>query len=163
MHFMVYLDSDDSLKVGEPSEKIKRWLRKQKLPSEFLTVALRYWPQDPNCELGHITMNSSLQIYEDEEITPLLASFNFFNAGSSSTGDFFVVDLSTKECVPGFITLSEWDRWAKDPDPRPLFQPIARSFDSFLYRVVEKLFLPVDYYSAQAFNKFLKAEGKQGV
>jgi hypothetical protein len=63
--------------------------------------------------------------------------------------------------VPGFVTHEDWSPWNDEPqDARRFFQPIARSFDSFLYRVVEGKYLPSDYYAAKDFNKFLEEEKK---
>jgi hypothetical protein len=115
------------------------------------------WPQR-NGYLAHIAIDSSKSL-QQHPLNARLADHQFLIAGSAPNGDWFVIDFSTDACAPGFITHEKWNPWADAPeDPRRLFQPIARNFESFLYRVAERRYLPTDYYAARAFNKFLKEE-----
>ena len=115
------------------------------------------WPQ-ADCQIAHISIQSSTSFYADEATSPLL-KHKFLNVGSAPNGDTFVIDFSNEACTPGFITHEEWSPWDNElQDPRQFFQPIGRTFDSFLYRVVEGKYLPTDYYAAREFNKFLADE-----
>lgn len=156
-HFLTYLLRDSDMGVGAPNRKVRGWLNRQKLPRELSNFAQKLWPQR-SCVWGSVSLNSLTDIMEDE-IAARLAPFKFFCAGYSITGDAFVLDISTGACAPGFIPICEWDAWAdQPPDPHPFFESIARTFDSFLFRVVENLFLPVDYYVAKRLNQFKAAE-----
>jgi len=155
--FIQHLDRDESLKSGYAPEHIINWFEKLGLPWDLLRFMQWDWPQT-NCRIAHIAIKSSASLYADEATAHLLKN-KFLNAGSAPNGDWFVIDFSTEACVPGFITHEEWSPWSREPEnPRQFFQPIARSFDSFLYRVVESRYLPTDYYAAKAFNAFLKGE-----
>ena len=115
------------------------------------------WPQS-DCQIAHITIQSSVSFHADE-VTAHLLKHKFLNVGSAPNGDWFVIDFSTEACVPGFVTHEEWSPWRNEPqDPRQFFQPMTRSFESFLYRAVEGRYLPTDYYAAQEFNRFLAEE-----
>ena len=155
--FIQHLDRDDSLKSDNAPEHIKNWLEELGLPMDLLRFMQWDWPQT-DCQIAHIAICSSTSIYDDE-VTRHLLQHKFLNAGSAPNGDWFVVDYTTEACVPGFITHEEWSPWDDDSgDPRQFFQPIARTFESFLYRVVEDRYLPTDYYAAREFNQFLDEE-----
>jgi hypothetical protein len=155
--FIWHLDQDESLKCGHAPKKIATWLEKLELPIDLLRLMQWNWPQT-DCQIAHISIMSSISLHADEA-TACLLKHKFMNVGSAPNGDMFVIDFSTKACVPGFITHEEWSSWSDEPqDPRQFFQPIARTFDSFLYRVVEGKYLPTDYYAAREFNKFLVDE-----
>ena len=115
------------------------------------------WPQS-DCQIAHVSIKSSASFYADEATAPLL-KHKFLNVGSAPNGDTFVIDFSTDACVPGFITHEEWSHLSDEPqDPRLFFQPIGRTFESFLYRAVEGRYIPTDYYAAKEFNRFLTDE-----
>jgi hypothetical protein len=155
--FISHLDQDGSLKSGNAPKKIGTWLEKIGLPIDLLRFMQWDWPQT-DCQIAHIFIMSSASLHADEATAYLLKQ-KFLNVGSAPNGDTFVIDFSTEACVPGFITHEEWSPWSDEPrDPRQFFQPIARNFDSFLYRVVEGKYLPTDYYAAREFNKFLADE-----
>jgi hypothetical protein len=155
--FIQHLDRDESLQSGNAPDHIKNWLEGLTLPMDLLRFLQWDWPQ-VDCQIAHISIMSSESLYSDE-VTPHLLKHNFLNAGSAPNGDWFVIDFSSGACMPGFITHEEWSPWADEPqDSRPFFEPIARNFDSFLYRVLEGKYLPTDYYAAREFNRFLAIE-----
>jgi len=146
--FISYLDQGGSLKSGNAPKNIEQWLEELNLPIDLLRFMQWSWPQT-DCQMAHIRIRSS---------APLLRQ-NFLNVGSAPNGDWFVIDFSTEACAPGFITHEEWSPWNDNSeDPRQFFQPIARTFDAFLYRIVEERYLPFDYYAAKEFNAFLLNE-----
>ena len=155
--FIHHLDRDGSLACGNAPAKIQKWLERLKLPMDLLCLMRWDWPQTDG-RIVHIDIKSSASIHADEA-TALLLPHKLINVGSAPNGDWFVIDFSTEAAVPGFITHEEWSPWSEPPnDPRKLFQPIARSFDSFLYRAVEDRYLPTDYYAARDFNAFIADE-----
>ncbi len=157
LEFIYYLDRHGALECGDAPEHIKRWLEDLNLPVGLLHFMQGLWPLT-NCEIARIGIMSSTSIYADEA-TGLLLPHRFINVGSAPNGDWFVIDFTTEACVPGFITHEEWSPWDDPPDdPRKFFQPIARSFESFLYRAVEDRYLPTDYYAARDFNTFVADE-----
>jgi hypothetical protein len=155
--FIKYLDRDGSLQSGNAPQHVKKWLDELGLPSELAAVMKWDWPQVGG-HIAHIAVHSSASIYGDEATAHLL-KHQFLNLGSAPNGDWFVIDFKTDACVPGFVTHEEWSPWSDEPqDPRPFFQAIARTFDSFLYRAVEDRYIPTDYYAAREFNTFLAEE-----
>jgi hypothetical protein len=157
--FIHHLDKDGSLECGHAPRQIQNWLEGLQLPMEFLRFMQWDWPQTDGY-IAHIDIKSSSSLHAEEE-TAVLLKHKFLNVGSAPNGDIFVIDFSTEACVPGFITHEEWSAWSDEPqDPRKFFQPIARSFESFLFRAVEGKYLPTDYYAAKDFNAFLADERK---
>jgi hypothetical protein len=155
--FIQHLDRDESLKSGNAPDAIKKWLESLGLPMGLLRFMQWDWPQ-ADSYIGQVYMRSSTSLHAAEE-TGVLLKHKLMNAGTAPNGDWFVIDFSTEECVPGFITHEEWSPWSDVPqDPREYLEPIARSFESFLYRVVEERYLPIDYYAARNFNRFLANE-----
>jgi hypothetical protein len=39
-----------------------------------------------------------------------------------------------------------------------LYEPIAKSLESFFHKILENRYLPTDYFSAKAYNTFLDEE-----
>jgi hypothetical protein len=155
--FISHLNQDGSLKSGNAPKDIAKWLEELGLPVELLRFMQWDWPQ-ADCQIAHIRIMSSTSLRADEATAHLL-KHKFLKAGSAPNGDPFVIDYSSEACAPGFITHEEWSPWGKKrEEPRQFFQPIARTFDSFLYRVVEGKYLPADYYAAREFNKFFAEE-----
>jgi hypothetical protein len=67
-----------------------------------------------------------------------------------------VVRCDSEPCEVGFITHEEY--WEHKDEPEKVYERIARSLDSLLYRVVEGRYVPIDYYAAKEFNEFLAEE-----
>lgn len=157
--FINHLDKNETLKCEHAPKNIQKWLHGLGLPNGLLNFMLWTWPQTEG-QIGHISILPSVSLQADEATDHLL-KHKFLNAGSAPNGDLFVIDFSTEACVPRFITHEEWSPSSDEPhDPRKFFQPIARTFESFLYRVVEGRYVPTDYYAAKEFNKFLADEQK---
>lgn len=148
-----FLDAEGELDCENAPEEVKKWLEPLSLPMTLLRFMQCDWPQ-ADCQLAAISIHSSQTMYDDS-FTPILVKFGFLNIGSGPNGDLLLIDFTRRDCVPGFIPLSEWDQKS---DPEHFFQPIARSLAGFLYRVAEKRYLPCDYYAAKAFNQFLIEE-----
>lgn len=145
---------EGELECGHAPEAVKAWLESLDLPMEFLRFMQWNWPQREG-QLAHLRILSSQDIRDDEH-SERLASAGFLLMGSAPNGDWLVVDFRRRACVPGFITHEEWDQ---ETDPRNLFEPIARSLESLLYRIAEQRYIPTDYYAAKPFNEFLREEG----
>jgi hypothetical protein len=157
--FIKFLDRDGSLKSGYAPEPVIQWLEGLDLPMDLLRFLQWDWPQT-DCQLAHIRIQSSVAIRGDEATTTFL-KYKFFNAGWAPNGDWFLIDFSTDACAPGFVTHDEWIPWGDESgDPREFFQPVARNFESFLYRLVEDRYLPTDFYAAREYNEFLAEEQK---
>lgn len=155
--FIRHLDRNGDLGCDAPPVHIENWISDLRLPVELSRFLLFSWPQK-DCKVADINIHSSASIYADEATAPLLKD-KFFNAGWATSGDWFVVDFSNKDCIPGFIAQCEWNPWLDKPvKPRKFFQPIARSLDSLLFRITEGLYVPADYYAAKDFSEFLAKE-----
>ena len=157
--FIRHLDQDGALQCERPPDHIVAWIDDLNLPDGLARFMMQSWPQTDG-SIAHIRINSSLSLYAHEVTGPFI-EHQFINAGFAPNGDWFVIDFSTESCRPGFITLGEWTPWLDEPtDPRTYFVPIARSFESFLYRAIERLYLPTDSYAASEFRAFLNQEKK---
>jgi hypothetical protein len=150
--FIYHLDADRSMKLGHAPDDVQAWLEDLGLPIDIRRFLQWDWPQT-NSYIRHIALMSSENIIKDEYTSALLP-YKFLHLGSAPNGDFFVLDISTDPCRPGFITHEEYC----EKNPRVVFQPIARSFESLLYRLVEGRYVPKDYYAAREFNEFLEQE-----
>src|SRR5262245_24331929 len=94
--FIQHLDQDDSLKSGYAPEHVKNWLEGLGLPSDLLCFMRWDWPQ-VDSQIGNIAIRSSAAIHADEA-TGYLLKHQLLNVGSSSTGNWFVIDFSTAAC-----------------------------------------------------------------
>lgn len=154
--FIYHLDSDDSMKLGHAPKNVQAWLEEVGLPMDLLRFLQWDWPQ-VDSQIGHIAVLSSKNLMADEQTEKLLGH-KFLQLGSAPNGDLFVLDVSTEQCRPGFITHEEY--WDHEDNPKEVFEPIARSLESLLYRIVEGRYLPTDYYAVKDFNAFLREEQK---
>ena len=155
--FLHHLD-DGGLEVGAASDEIQAWLTGIGLPIELLHLLQDDWPQADG-DLGEMYLVFSSESIRADEMTPPLQEARFLNVGSAVNGDFFVIDFASEACIPGYVSHEEWSPDEDPPlNPRDFFQPIARSFESLLYRLVEGRFVPIDYYAAEEFNRLLKDE-----
>lgn len=156
--FFYHLNLDRSLDVGSSPEAVVDWLKKIELPRGLKHLLMHSWPQSSGFVAGRVHVHSALSLTSND-LTNEILKHRLLNIGSAPNGDFLVIDLTTDNCVPGFISHSEWSPYYSEPgNPRDFLQPIARSFDSFLYRLVEERYLPTDYYAAKAHNQFLREE-----
>lgn len=147
-----HLDGGE-LACGNAPEDVKKWLESLSLPVELLWFMQWDWAQN-NSQLAHLSISSSREIMDDAS-SGMFARYGFLLIGSAPNGDWLVIDFRDGVCLPGFITHEEWDQ---ESDPRSLFEPIARSMESLLYRIAEDKYIPTDYYAAKPFNEFLKEE-----
>jgi hypothetical protein len=144
---------DGTLECGHAPQDVKDWFETIDLPMELLRFMQWRWPQQ-DCQIAHLSILSSRNI-KDDDFSVSLAKARFLLIGSAPNGDWLVIDFSRPGCPPGFVTHEEWDQ---ESDPKPLFEPIARSLESFLYRIAEGRYIPTDYYAAKPFNDFLREE-----
>ncbi len=91
---------------------------------------------------------------ESEESAHLIAH-KLLPIGWGPNGDNFAIDFSNESCPVGFINHEEC---GEDDDPRPHFEPAARSIESFLFQVADGRFFPSNYDETTAMNEFLASE-----
>ena len=154
LDFMWYLDRRDSLGLGNAPKKVQKWLEDTKIPPALRKVLQFNWPKDDS-QIGHITIFSAQSMHDCDLTGPLLKQ-SFLLLGLAPNGDFFVIDLKTPFCVPGFISHDEC--YPPRDDARAAFAPLARSLESLVYRIVEKKYVPTDHCAARFFNKFIEEE-----
>ena len=152
--FLHYLHPDKEQGIGKPPQDVANWLDKTSLPAELLSL-LRYdWLQE-GAYFGHLYFMSARAIFNDEVRDDFLRQ-GFLNIGSAPNGDMLVICCDSDRCEVGFITHEEW--WEHKDALAEVYQPIARTLDTLLYKLVEGRYLPRDYYSAKGFNTFLAEE-----
>jgi hypothetical protein len=153
--FMCHLD-DGSLAVDHAPEEVAEWLEKSRLPMDLLRFLQWYWPQK-SASLQHLLFWSSVSIMEDEQ-TERLMKHSLIPIGNAPNGDYLVLDFSKETCVPGFVSIHiDWDEKAAKK-PRDSFAPLARTFESLLFRLVEQRYVPIDFPAARDFIEFLAEE-----
>lgn len=152
---LYHLDSDGSLSIGNAPAKVAKWLKALELPWALSQVLHFYWPQKCG-SIAHIRLWPSRDLPKDPLLEELL-DLKLLPIGCAPNGDSLVINFATDKCEVGFIS---HELWADEADKTPdrIYQPIARTLDSFLYRIAEGKYVPTDYHAAQAFNKFLKEE-----
>jgi hypothetical protein len=158
--FIHHLDLDGGMKVGHAPKEVEDWFEGLGLPMDMLRFLQWDWPQ-VDSQIGHIAVFSSQNIMKNKD-TPRLLMHRFLPLGSAPNGDLFVIDISTGQCVPGFISHDAYWGYEDTVNPREIFQAIARSLESLLYKLIEFRYVPTDYYAAKEFNEFLKSEEQSG-
>ena len=152
--FIQHLDIKNDMKLGHAPDEVQQRLEDIGLPLDILRFLQWSWPQR-DTQIAHISILSSPHLINDELSENLLKQ-TFLQLGSAPNGDFFVLDFSSTQCRPGFITHEEY--WEYENELRKIFIPIARSMESLFYRIVEGKYIPTDYYAAEEFNAFLRKE-----
>jgi hypothetical protein len=112
------------------------------------------WPQKSGY-LAHLRVSSAKEIL-DGNLLPDLLPHRFLPIGSAPNGDSLVVRFDADQCEVGFISHEEY--WEHKDDPGSVYQPIGRTLESLLYKVVDGRYIPTDYYAAKEFNAFLNEE-----
>jgi hypothetical protein len=149
--FLHHLDFDGELKVGHCSRRFAAWLEKANLPWDLQHLLRFNWPQRSGY-LAHLRFNSAREILADEFLVDLL-KHHFLPIGSAPNGDMLVVRFDSDRCEVGFLTHEEY--WDQKQDPVKIYEPIAATLESLLFRIVEGRYIPTDYYAAKEFNAFL--------
>jgi hypothetical protein len=153
-----HLDKDGSLGIEASSKAVVKWLEAAELPWNLDMMIRHYWPQQES-QIGHISWLTASELVQREQ-QPLFMAAKLLEVGSAPNGDPFVIDFSSDACAVGFVSHEEFSD--NEAEVRKVFQPIARSFASFLHRVAEERYLPTDYFAAKAFNEFLREEQNAG-
>lgn len=138
-----------------PMEVIE-WTKAVELPFGLAQLLRFDWPQE-SFDLYKYRFYSSLAISEDA-YTPVMLHQGFLNIGHAPNGDWLVLKLMGEECEVGMLNHEIFDEG--EADLTTLYEPIARSFESFLNTVVNGRYLPTDYFAAKDFNGFLEDERK---
>ncbi|MDB6026440.1 MAG: hypothetical protein JWM68_2663, partial [Verrucomicrobiales bacterium] len=146
----------DVEKAGYAPKSTIEWLETLELPLQLLRFMQWRWVLDIE-QIGGVTVWPVARTQADD-LTPHFLRHKMLLLGCAPNGDPFVVDFSTVDCRPGFVSHETWSPLKGTASPP--FEPIGRVFDSWLYRIAEKLFVPMDYYVAKSFNSFIRAEGK---
>jgi hypothetical protein len=152
--FLHHLDGDARLAVGHSPKVVIAWLDRANLPWDLDHLIRFNWPQKSGY-LAHLHVSSAKQILDADSLADFLPH-RFLPIGSAPYGDSVVVRFDPDQCEVGFISHEEYSEH-KD-DPGNVYQPIARTLESLLFKVVEGRYIPTDYYAAKEFNAFLKEE-----
>ena len=156
--FIYHLDVNQDMEIGHAPEDVIAWIEGLGLPMSIRRFLQWAWPQ-VDSQIGHIAIMSSAKV-RSNDLANQFTSQKLLWLGSAGNGDFFVLDYSTEQCIPGFITHEEcWTgTGVLNKELRQYFQPIAPTLESLLYRLVERRYVPRDYYAASDFNAFLDEE-----
>lgn len=150
--FLIHADREELAGIGKSAPKVVKWLDKQNLPSSLLHLLQFYWPQKENLGIRHLVFYTANEIVNDGWQKECLRQ-RLLTIGSAPNGDYLVVRLDTDQCEVDFISHEEWDHEA---DYHQFYQPIAKSLDSLLYRLIVDKFVPADYFVAQDYNSLLE-------
>ncbi|MEZ0277235.1 MAG: hypothetical protein ACAH88_20150 [Roseimicrobium sp.] len=149
--FLHHLDFGE-LSVGHAPDDVKAWLEDLDIPMDLRRLMQWTWPQK-FCLIAGIAIYTSRDIQKFENIDIFLAN-KLFPLGHSKCGDEFALDFSVESFPVGFVRVGDYS----EDNPRELLNYVARSLETFLYRVTEGKFVPYDADSAYLYNIFLKDE-----
>ena len=149
-----HFDADEALAVDSSPPEFAKWLDTVTLPWDLQHLLRFDWPQKSGY-IGHLRIMSAQELLADEFLGSLLRH-QLLPIGSAPNGDTLVIRTGSDQCEVGFLTHEEY--WEHQEDPLTVYQPIARTLDSLLYRLVEGRYIPTDYYAAKEFNAFLADE-----
>lgn len=147
----------DVKRAGYAPKDTIEWLETLELPLQLLRFLQWHWVLNKE-QIGGVTVWSVARA-QAEEATPHFLRHKMLFLGFGPNGDPFVVDFSTTACRPGFVSHETWSPFRTTAE-HPPFEPVGRVLDSWLFRIAEGLFVPMDYDAAKNFNEFLKAEGR---
>ena len=150
--FIHHLD-DVSPTIAHAPDDVQKWLKGLDLPFGLLLFLQWDWPQAPSY-IGPVGIDPSSSLPKHPWIEALIAH-KLLPIGSGANGDVFAIDYSAESCSVGYVTHEEY---YGEGDPRPFFEPAARSIETFLYIATEDRYFPCDYYAAKAHNQFLRDE-----
>ncbi len=153
-----YLDGNGSLSVGHCSAKVTKWLDEVEFPWALRQMLRFYWPKKRG-NIAHLRLCPSGQLPQQDYLQEFLA-IKLLPIGCAPNGDPLVVRFDTDQCEIGFVSHERYFSTDKKTLDH-LYQPIARTLDSLLYRIAEGKYVPTDFHAAKAFNEFL-AEEKGG-
>ena len=141
------LTGGESVTFGSDDPRFRDWLAKRLLPGElarFLTEnALS--PSASFDGLGGIwTAEEIMELNDQEEALP---SAGLLAVGSTTNGDFLVIDFMEGGGVSGFVS---HDLLWEDPpgDVRRAYIPVARSIGEMLHGMTSVAGFPFDYWAA---------------
>jgi len=155
--FLLYLDRNGELDVGESPKAVVKWLKQSNLPFDLKHLLHFDWPQKTAEILPWLRLSAAKEIPALEARNKLLRH-GFLQVGSSVGGDPLVIRWDLEPFEVGFLTHEEF--WGQDVEPQKVYARIARSLESLLYRVVEDRYVPIDYYAAKDINAFLAEEAR---
>lgn len=141
------------MEPGHAPKAVQKWLETLGLPRDLLRFMQWNWPQK-DCRIWTVRIYSSKSLMKSEKSAHLI-SHKLLPIGRGPNGDTFAIDFSNEDCPVGFLNHEEC---CGDDDPRPHFEPAARSIESFLFRVADGRFFPSDYHETTAINEFLASE-----
>ena len=147
--FLHHLDEDGEFAIGHSPPAVAAWLDQTDLPWELGQLLRFYWPQQ-NGYVRHLRLDAASDILKNPDLEKLLHR-RIVPIGSAPNGDPLVIRCDGDRLEVGFLSHEIGDGTVK-------YQPIARTIESLLYRLMEGRYVPTDYHSAKAFNAFLAAE-----
>lgn len=142
---MYHLGGEGIVKVGHCDEILGQRVEKLPIPMELKRVFQWTWFGE-TVFLGKYAIHDLREILFNEWFDRFLSS-RMIAIGSSKGGDHIVVSFATERCEVGFVNCVEL---AGDEDIAPgmIYARISPGLDEFLFRLVEKRFLPTDYLVA---------------
>jgi hypothetical protein len=70
--------------------------------------------------------------------------------GSAANGDILVINYQQESPAVGLVSHDEL--WESKGNPLEVYEVVTASIDEYLFRAVEKMYLPIDYYAAHELN-----------
>ena len=158
--FMRKIAEDRKIRCGKVSLKDGEWLESLEefgLSMGIIRFFQWHWVLESD-NFNCVDVEPVTIIAQEKDFLALIED-GFFCIGVTGCGSFFVLDMRSEGCQPGFLPCHNYSE-SNEVDPRKEFEPVARNFQSWLYRVMENKFTPMDYYEAKDFNEFLRGEQK---
>lgn len=146
--YLRHLAEEQDGEIGAASNDGQQWVSQHKgLPVDLHQLLQTSWPT-AEMNAGPYTLHSVSDLSQNDNSEAVFKK-GMFLFGSAPNGDLLVLKLTSKwsyECEVGLVSHEEF--WSGNLLPDACYVPVCHDFDEFLYRAVEKKYLPMDYFCA---------------
>jgi hypothetical protein len=150
-----HLNSAHKLGVGKCDKATHEKLERLEIPMDLRRTLQWYWTTLGG-EVGGYELHSVNSIFQHEDFKQL-SKYKMIPIGSAANGDILVINYQQENPAIGLVSHDEL--WESKGNPLEVYEVVTASIDEYLFRAVEKMYLPIDYYAARELNA-LKREMK---
>ena len=149
-----HLDVDGALKIGYANAQTTQAIEKLSIPLNLKRLLQWSW-LTCGSEIGPYYFDSVNEITTNPDYETLI-QYRMIPVGHAINGDIVVLRFDDKDCSIGLISHDEF--WEERGDPNKSYAELAATIDEYLFRVTEKLYLPIDFYAAEEWEALKKKE-----
>jgi hypothetical protein len=154
-----HLEANNALQLGNADERTTENLESLDIPMKLRRVLQWHWTTSGG-EVGPYTLYPVHEILKDEYFEQLF-KFAMLPIGYAMNGDILVIRFQGEGCCVGLVSHDQL--WEGETDPDAAFVEIVGSVEEYLWRSVERRYLPTDYYSAIELDNLKEEIAKNGL